>query len=102
MEYVEGGEIFSLQKSQQEYFTEKVAKFVIAEIILGIQYLHETLKVIYRDLKPENILLTKKGHIKISDFGLSKEFINKVNMTHKHAIGINNWVTIYNIIINMI
>ena len=44
----------------------------IEQIILGIEYLHIELNIMYRDIKPENILLTKDGHIKLTDFGLSK------------------------------
>ena len=45
-----------------------------AEIILALGYLHEK-GIIYRDLKPENILIGSDGHIKLTDFGLSKEGI---------------------------
>lgn len=50
--------------------------FYASEIILALEYLHEQ-KVIYRDLKPENVLLGRDGHIKLSDFGLSKRLDKK-------------------------
>ena len=33
--------------------------------------------MVYRDLKPENILLDHKGHVRLTDFGLSKGDMNK-------------------------
>ncbi|XP_064342543.1 ribosomal protein S6 kinase alpha-2 isoform X2 [Camelus dromedarius] len=56
-------------------FTEEDVKFYLAELALALDHLHG-LGIIYRDLKPENILLDEEGHIKITDFGLSKEAID--------------------------
>jgi serine/threonine protein kinase len=47
------------------------ARFYAAECLLALEHLH-SMGVIYRDLKPENILLGADGHIKLTDFGLSK------------------------------
>lgn len=64
------GELFYLLRKMRK-FTEEVARFYAAEILLALEYLHDR-SIIYRDLKPENILLDENGHIKITDFGLSK------------------------------
>ena len=72
MEYLPGGDIYHLLKKNLK-FTEETACFYIAEVILALDYLHKEMNLIYRDLKPENILLSDNGHIKLTDFGLSKQ-----------------------------
>ncbi|KAI5303707.1 camp-dependent protein kinase catalytic subunit, partial [Ascosphaera pollenicola] len=71
MDFVEGGELFSLLRKSQR-FPNPVAKFYAAEVTLALEYLHN-LDIIYRDLKPENLLLDRHGHLKITDFGFAKE-----------------------------
>ncbi|KAK7877404.1 hypothetical protein WMY93_031891 [Mugilogobius chulae] len=56
-------------------------KFYLAELALALDHLHG-LGIIYRDLKPENILLDEEGHIKLTDFGLSKESIDHENKAY--------------------
>ncbi len=43
--------------------------------MLAIEHIHSK-DVIYRDLKPENILIGIDGHIRLADFGLSKDKVN--------------------------
>lgn len=71
MDYCPGGDLL-LHLIRKKTFTENEAKFYIAELVLAIEHLHNK-NIIYRDLKPENILIDKDGHIKLADFGLSKE-----------------------------
>jgi serum/glucocorticoid-regulated kinase 2 len=73
LDYCAGGELF-FHLGREGKFSEERAKFYTAEIVLALDHLHK-LKIIYRDLKPENVLLDDKGHIRLTDFGLSKEGI---------------------------
>lgn len=59
LDYCPGGDL-ATQLALSRKFSEDRAKFYAAEIILGIERLHQS-GVIYRDLKPENILLDRNG-----------------------------------------
>ena len=78
MDYVPGGELFKYL-GRYKKFSESVARFYAAEVLLAQEYLHVELDTIYRDLKPENILLDENGHIKLTDFGLSKMGVVRAN-----------------------
>uniref|UniRef100_A0A0N5AG00 non-specific serine/threonine protein kinase n=1 Tax=Syphacia muris TaxID=451379 RepID=A0A0N5AG00_9BILA len=70
MEYVEGGDCAALLKNAGT-LPYDVARLYIAETVLAIDYLH-SYGIVHRDLKPDNLLITAMGHIKLTDFGLSK------------------------------
>lgn len=71
LNFCNGGDLYYLL-SRCKKFKEAQARFYAGEIFLALQHLHK-LGVIYRDLKPENVLLDGDGHVKLTDFGLSKE-----------------------------
>lgn len=50
---------------------EEYARFYIAEMSMGVAEVHR-LGFIHRDLKPENFLIDATGHLKLTDFGLSR------------------------------
>lgn len=70
MEYVEGGDCATLLKNMGPFPCD-MARFYFAETVLAVEYLH-SYGIVHRDLKPDNLLITALGHIKLTDFGLSK------------------------------
>ena len=76
-EFLQGGDLFfHLHEKKNTVFPEEKAKFYVMELVIALDFLHKN-NMVYRDLKPENILLDLQGHIKLTDFGLSKIFENE-------------------------
>ncbi|TYZ65344.1 hypothetical protein PybrP1_012668 [[Pythium] brassicae (nom. inval.)] len=72
MDYQPGGELFSYLR-EEGTFTEDTVRFYLAEMILALEHLHSH-GIIHRDLKPENVLISRAGHVKLTDFGLAKQY----------------------------
>ena len=70
MDFLNGGELFHHLRKEKR-FCESKSRFYACEILLAIEFLHKQ-GIIYRDLKPENVILGADGHVKLTDFGLSK------------------------------
>jgi mitogen-activated protein kinase kinase len=80
MEFCEAGSLDSLSrkiKSRRARTSEKVLGRIAESILGGLDYLHER-KIIHRDIKPSNIVVTRKGEIKLCDFGVSGELVNSM------------------------
>jgi hypothetical protein len=74
-DYYNGGSLYSHLK-KVKFFSEDRARFYGAELLSALDHLHQQ-HIIYRDLKLENILMDHVGHIALTDFGLSKQDIDK-------------------------
>lgn len=70
LEHIPGRDLFYIKR--RHHFRLQEVVFICAELFLALEYLHSE-GVIYRDLKPENIMISPEGHVKLIDFGLSKQ-----------------------------
>ncbi|OXC70861.1 hypothetical protein AYX13_00277 [Cryptococcus neoformans] len=70
MEYLNGGDCASLVKTLGG-LSEDWARNYTAEVVLGLEYLHKR-NIVHRDIKPDNLLIDARGHLKLTDFGLSR------------------------------
>ncbi|KAA8537649.1 hypothetical protein F0562_027257 [Nyssa sinensis] len=90
MEYLNGGDLYSLLR-KVGCLEEDVTRIYIAELVLALEYLH-SIGIVHRDLKPDNILIAHDGHIKLTDFGLSK--IGLMNSTGDLPVPERNGITL--------
>ena len=88
IEYCDGGSIFDLMKITKKKLTENEISNIIKMVLKGLIYLHSQ-KKIHRDIKSGNILITKKGLIKLGDFGVSTQLM------HSHSKKISKIGTPY-------
>jgi serine/threonine-protein kinase len=86
LEYVEG-------RTLRDYLSKKgqldvpVALSVMRQVAAALQRASES-GIVHRDIKPENILLTRKGEVKVADFGLSRRVLQNdenLNLTQSNT-----------------
>ncbi|ORX89263.1 hypothetical protein K493DRAFT_410535 [Basidiobolus meristosporus CBS 931.73] len=88
MEYLNGGDCAALIKGMGE-LPEEWARNYLAEVVLGLEYLHGK-GIIHRDLKPDNLLIDQNGHLKLTDFGLSRiGFLNRRARNQSTSLKVN-------------
>ncbi|KAJ3366520.1 hypothetical protein GGF32_005522 [Allomyces javanicus] len=74
-----GGDLrFHLDR--QGCLKEDMVQFYVAEVALGLHYLHSR-KIVHRDLKPDNVLLCEKGHAHLTDFNIAVHYNEKKPLT---------------------
>ncbi|CAM9510837.1 unnamed protein product, partial [Phaeothamnion confervicola] len=92
MEICTGGELFDriIKKTESDegHYSERIAARIIANVLSGIEYIHNEHNICHRDLKPENFLFRSpdsEDDIKIIDFGLSR--VEELNSAMTTRVG---------------
>ena len=72
MDFADGGDLSQKNNDQRSQpLTEAYILDIFTQLCLGMKHVHDR-KIIHRDLKGANVFLTKKGIVKIGDFGIAK------------------------------
>ena len=83
MEYINGGNLYSLIKKRR-VLPEKVAKYIFKQMISALKYIHSH-NIVHRDIKLDNILLDLYNGIKICDFGIGKKLSSPNNILNSFS-----------------
>ena len=86
MEYVDGQTLDHYIASRGR-LPESEAFVIFTDIVQAVGYMHEQ-KMLHLDIKPANIMLDNEKHIKLIDFGLSKQFTTNGEPESSTSIGL--------------
>ena len=72
-------------RSRRFFDTVELSKW-LAQLCDALDYAHNLAQIIHRDLKPANLMLTKRGELKVADFGIARSISDSMSMlTMEHG-----------------
>ncbi len=71
MEFVEGTDLAEIMRTGG--MTPQLTMLLLPQICMALEYAHSR-GIVHRDIKPANIMVTRRGEVKVTDFGLAKKF----------------------------
>lgn len=92
MEYCDRGSLRDCMDFLRVRLNENQVKIVMHDLLMGISLLHKKYQIIHRDIKAANILLTRDGKLRVTDFGVSKQFDVGKTVNTCSVIGTPYWM----------
>jgi serine/threonine protein kinase len=79
-EYSENGNLRDVVHRNCRLAEAHARRFFI-QLLSALEYLHDEMRIVHRDIKCENILLDRHDNVRVIDFGLSREFADRQNLS---------------------
>lgn len=79
MEFMDAG---SLDKLEGDGIPEDVLCRITGGMVRGLRFLKDELQIMHRDVKPTNVLISRKGAVKLCDFGVSGQLEKSIAKTN--------------------